>query len=309
MERVKLGRTDLMVSPICFGCWQMGGTYWGPVDEQALIAAVGRAVELGVNFFDTADAYGDGLAETILGKALKTVNRRDLIVATKVLWNWHEKPGSPRTQDLSYDYIIRQCERSLKRLGTDVIDLYQAHSFDVYTPLAETTRAFETLKKQGKIRFFGSSNFSVEQLRSAMAYGAWDTVQPRYNLLHREIEKDLLAFCLANDLGVLVYSPQHRGLLTGKYTGNETFDDFRADQAEFTGEQFKENVERVNRLKPIAAELSKTMPQLALRFVIQHPAVHCAIAGIKTPAQIAEAVGAAGWQLPREMYYRLRKTF
>jgi len=309
MEYVKLGRTDLSVSPICFGCWQMGGSFWGPVNEQDLADAVHRAVDLGVNFFDTADAYGDGLAEEILGRALKDVKRDRVIIATKVYNHWLGDRGSRRVGDLSYDYILWECDQSLKRLGTDYIDLYQAHAFDVFTHLDETTRAFEKLKEAGKIRYYGTSNFTVEQLRAALSFGSYDTVQPKYNLLYREIEGDILPLCMTYDLGVLVYSPLYHGLLTGKYTGTETFDDFRGKNPDFLGEQFKRNVARVNRVKPIAEDLSKTMTQFALRFVLDHPAVHCAIAGIKRADQIEDAVGAVGWQLTRSDYYLARERF
>lgn len=309
MDRIKLGRTDLQVSPICFGCWQMGGNYWGPVDEATLTAAVHRAVELGINFFDTADAYGDGLAEEILARALKSVNRDDVVIATKVYHHWLGERGSRRVGDLSYDYILRECDASLKRLGIDRIDLYQAHTVDVFTPIDETARAFEKLKQMGKIRYFGLSNFSAEQLRAALVCGSFDTLQPKYNMLFRQIEQDVLPLCMTEDIGVLTYSSLYYGLLTGKYTGTETFDDVRSRAADFQGERFKKNVERVDRLKPIAADLGRTVTQLSLRFILDHPGIHCAIVGIKTPAQIEEAAGTAGWKLSREDYYLIRNTF
>jgi len=309
MEYVQLGRTDLHVSTICFGCWQMGGTFWGPVDEETMIAAVHRAIDLGVNFFDTAAAYGNGYAEDLLGRALKSAGRRQAVVATKVYHHWMGQDGSRRMGDLSHDYILWECEQSLRRLGVDCIDLYQAHSFDVFTPLEETVRALETLRKQGKIRYYGTSNFHVEQLRAALHFGAFDTVQPMYSLMTRQIEADLLPLCMTHNLGVLAYSPLHHGLLTGKYTGRETFEDFRAGKPAFQGEQFRQNVERVRRLKPIAEAQSGTLPQLAIRFVLEHAAVHCAIVGIKTPEQIEEAVGAADWRLSQEAYYQTRQTF
>ncbi len=306
-ERVRLGRTSLMVSPICFGCWQMGQTFWGRVPEEDLIAAVRRALELGINFFDTADAYGNGTAERILGRALKGFHRDSFIVATKVYHHWYED-DRPRHPDLSYDYIIWECEQSLRRLGLDYIDLYQAHAFDVLTHPEETARAFEKLKEDGKIRYAGCSNYNAEQLRAALKFGRMDTLQPRYNLLQREAEETLFPLCMAEGIGVLTYSSLAMGLLTGKFTGKETFSDVRANVPLFQGENFRRNVEKVNRLKPIAEEFGVTVTQLVLRTTLSHPAVTSAIVGIKRPEQIEDAAGAIGWALSRQDYYRIREA-
>ncbi len=308
LETIKLGRTDLMVSRICFGCWQMAkNRFWPTVDEQNLHRAVRHALDLGVNFFDTADAYGDGFAEQLLGKLLKGVPRDQYVVATKVYNHWLGEPGSPRVGDLSYDYVVWECEQSLKRLGMDCIDLYQAHFYDHMTHPEETTRAFEKLKKDGKIRFYGTSNFNVEQLRTVNAFGSYDTFQPRYNLMDRKPEDELFPYCLANNIGVLCFSSLYYGLLTGKFKGDEKFEDVRADTPDFQGEKFKQNVAKVNQLRPIAERLGKTIGQLAIRVLLDHPAVHCAIVGIKNAEQIAQATGALGWKLSREDWYEIRK--
>ncbi len=309
MERITLGRSGLEVSPVCFGCWQMGGSMWGQVDEDALARAVHRAVDVGVNFFDNADAYGDGAAESLLGRIIRDIDRDRLVIATKVYHHWLGEPGSKRVPDLSYDYIIEECEASLRRLGLDHIDLYQAHAVDQFTPLAETTRAFEKLKQEGKIRAFGLSNYSGHTLQAALAFGEYATVQPKYNLMSREIESDVLPICQAHDLGVLCYGPLNKGLLTGKFDGTETFDDLRARKPDFQGEQFRTNVEAVEQMRPIAEKLGKTLTQLALRFVMDHPAVHCAIVGTKNASQIEDAAGAMGWSLGREDYYDIRRLF
>ncbi len=308
-ELVKLGRTELQVSRVCFGCWQMGGTYWGVPNEENLIGAVRRAFDVGVNFFDTADAYGDGFAEELLGRALKGISRDKFVLATKVYHHWLGERGSKRVGDLSYEYIIWECEQSLKRLGLDYIDLYQAHSYDNLTPLEETVRAFDKLKKDGKIRYYGCSNFSVEQLRAACIVGDFDTIQPRYNLLDRKIESDILPFCLSHNIGVLVYSPLNLGLLTGKFTGDEAFEDLRGKHPDFQGERFKENVEKVNQLRTIADRHNKTITQVSLRALLEHPAVHCTIVGIKKAEQIEEAAGAMSFRLSREDYYDIRAIF
>jgi len=306
-EMIKLGRTDLNVSRVCFGCWQMAANkFWPTVDEEKMEAAVHEALDLGINFFDTADAYGDGHAEMLLGRMLKGVPRDRYVLADKLYHHWLGEPGSKRVGDLSYDYILWECEQSLKRLGTDVIDLYQAHTVDVLTHPEETARAFEKLKKDGKIRFYGTSNYNAEQMRAANTFGSFDTVQPRYNLLDRAFEQELAFYCMAHNIGVLTFSSLECGLLTGKFTGKERFDDVRAMMKSFQGEQFKQNVQRVNRLGAIAEPLGKSITQLAIRGVLEHPAVHCTIVGIKNPEQIREAAGALGWSLTREQYYDVR---
>jgi len=306
-EMIVLGRTDLKVSRICFGCWQMArNRFWPTVDENAMKAAVRRALEIGVNFFDTADAYGDGFAEELLGRFLKGVPRDRFVLSDKVYHHWLGPPGSPRVGDLSFDYVVWECEQSLRRLGLEHIDLYLAHTFDVMTHPEETTRAFEKLKKDGKIRFYGASNFNVEQLRAFRAFGSYDALQPRYNLLDREAENDLFPYCMANRIGVMTYSSLQYGLLTGKFKGDETFDDVRAATPAFQGEAFRKNVEKVDQLRPIAQRLGKTVTQLALRAILEHPAVGCAIVGIKSPGHIEEAAGAMDWRLSRENYYAIR---
>ncbi len=309
MERVTLGRTGLSVSPICFGCWQMGPGYWGDVDRDARIAAARRAVELGINFFDTADAYGAGASEELLAKALEPFPRDQLVIATKVCFRWPGLRGPKGAKDLSYDYIVWECEQSLRRLRTDYIDLYQAHDFEVFTHPEETARAFDKLKRDGKIRHYGLSNYNAEQMRTMRRFGDFETLQPEYNLLTRDIENEILPYCIAENMGVLCYSPLAQGLLTGKFTGTETFADNRSRRPVFQGEVFKANVEKVNQLRPIAERLGRSVTQVSLRFVLDHPAVHCAIVGIKNPIQVEEATGAVGWSLSREDYYEVRKPF
>jgi aryl-alcohol dehydrogenase-like predicted oxidoreductase len=303
-ERVKLGRTDLSVSPLCFGCWQMGQTYWGEVPEEDLISAVNRALDLGVNFFDTADAYGNGTSERILGKALEGHDRESFVVATKVYHHWHD--DGPRHPDLTRDYILWECRQSLERLGLDYIDLYQAHAFDVLTHPEETARAFSELKEEGLVRNVGCSNYTLEELRAALRFGRMDTLQPRYNLLQREAEETLFPLCLAEEIGVLTYSSLAMGLLTGKFTGEEVFEDVRAENPIFQGETFKENAARVGKISEMATELGISTTQLVLRATVMHPAVTCAIVGVKRPEHIEDAVGMADVSLSRRQYYRVR---
>ena len=303
-ERVRLGRTDLMVTPICFGCWQMGQTFWGRVPEDDLVASVAKAMEIGINFYDTADAYGNGTAEEILGRGLKGFDRDSFIVATKVYHHWHD--DAPRHPDLSHDYIKEECNQSLKRLGLDYLDLYQAHAFDVLTHPRETLEAFQELRDEGLIRYFGCSNFNAERLRTALRFGRMDSIQPRYNLLQREAEEELFPLCLAEEVGVLTYSSLAMGLLTGKFTGEETFDDVRSQNPIFQGEAFRKNAERVSKLGAMADELDVSVTQLVLRTTVMHPAVTSAIVGIKRPEHIEDAAGIQDLSLSRQEYYRVR---
>ncbi|MCD6231378.1 aldo/keto reductase [Candidatus Aerophobetes bacterium] len=304
-ERVQLGKSGLKVSPICFGCWQMGQTYWGKQPEDVLIRAVHTAFEYNVNFFDTADAYGDGIAEKILGKAIKELPRDKIIIATKVFHHFY--PDGHRHPDLSKKYILYECEKSLERLGIDYIDLYQAHSYEIYTPMEEIAEAFEKLKREGKIRAYGVSNFTLEQLRLARKYGSFSTLQPYYNLLEPGIEKDLLPYCYGEKLGVLVYSPLLRGILTGKFTGKEVFSDLRANDLRFKGKRFQELVRKVEKLKPVAKDKGMSVTQLTLLTTLSHPAIHSAIVGIKNSAQIKEAAEVMRYKdLTLPEYYQVR---
>lgn len=306
-ERVRFGRTELEVGPVCFGCWQASPGFWGEVPEENLIEAIRRAVEVGVNFFDTADAYGEGRSEDILGRALRETPRDSVVIATKVYHRWYpDEPKRPRHPDVSRDYILAACDASLRRLRTDYIDLYQLHAFDPLTPPDEYFDALERLKKAGKIRYAGCSNYTAEQLRAALKFGRFDGLQPRYNLMSRGIENDLLPLCQAEEIGVLVYSSLELGLLTGKFTGEEKFTDLRAKRARFQGEEFKRNAEKVNKLRPFAEKYGVSVTQLVIQTTVTHPAITCAIVGIKNAAQIEEAAGAAGFKIERSDYFRIR---
>jgi aryl-alcohol dehydrogenase-like predicted oxidoreductase len=305
--RVRLGRTELLVSPVCFGTWQLSSRFWGKLDEEPIVAAVRRAFELGVNFYDTADAYGDGRAEEVLGGAVQELPRDQIVVATKVFWRPSDRPDGARYPDLSADYIAAACDASLRRLKLDYIDLYQCHSFDPLTPVDQTIAAMERLKQAGKIRAYGTSNWTVEQMRHAQQVGGnFHSCQPPYSLLRRDIENDLLPFCAANDVGVLVYSPLQLGLLTGKYKGDETFSDTRGTRPDFQGERFRTICDRVGQLKPIAAKYGLSTVQLVLTVTLMHPGINCAIAGIKGPEHIEDASGAMGKSIEREDWYAVR---
>ena len=301
MQYTQLGKTDLLVSRICFGCWQLSPAFWGEVPIEPWHNAIKAALDVGVNFIDTADAYGNGYAEESLGSFLKQENLRDrFIIATKFYWNFEKADRHP---DTSYDYIIRECHASLKRLQTDHIDLYQIHAWDPLTRPDQVATALNDLRRQGKIRWIGVSNLNVEQISLYLRHMDVECLQPPYSLLARDIETRELPFCLEKRIGVIAYSPLYRGLLTGKYTPETTFDDSRANNPLFRGEAFATMLQGLAELKPIAAKHSLTLTQLALRWILTHPALSCAIVGIKKPDHITAAAAAAESLLPREDWY------
>jgi len=305
-ERVVFGRTGLEVSPICFGTWQLSPRFWGEQPRAEVKAAMQTAFDSGINFFDTADAYGDGYAETVLGEFLTAVPRDDVVVTTKV-FN-HFNPDASRYPDLSPDHVVERCEASLKRLGIDTIDIYLLHLVDQLTPFADVAETMERLRSQGKIRHYGVSNHNAEEFRAVRKLGDYVVAQPPYSLLDPGIEKDLLPYCQAENIGVMVYSPMHKGLLTGKYTGEETFNDFRANHPDFQGERFCQAAQAVQSLCPLAESYGLTIYQLILAATLMHPAIQVAVVGIKTAEQIREAVGTVGKVLDRPDYFAVRKA-
>ncbi len=306
MERVVLGQSELSVSPVAFGTWQLSPRFWGEQSKSDAIAAMKTAFDRGINFFDTAEAYGDGHAETVLGEAIQELPRDELVIATKV-FN-HFNPDGSRYPDLSPEHIAERCELSLKRLGIETIDLYFLHLFDPLTPFADIAGALEKLKEQGKVRNFALSNHSVEQCRAQRQFAPYTVVQPSFSLVNPAGEADLLPYCQSENIGVMIYSPMHKGLLTGKYTGEETFTDFRQNDPDFKGERFKELCAKVQSLKPIADRYGLTIYQLVLAATLMHPSIQVAICGIKTPSQIEEATGVFGKRLSREDYFAVRNT-
>ena len=267
---------------------------------------MGTAYDAWINFFDTADAYGDGYAETVLGEFLADKPRDSVVICTKV-FN-HFNPDGSRYPDLTPEHIRQRCDLELKRMGLETIDLYLIHSFDPLTALADIAETLDGLKKQGKIRSYGVSNHTVEQLRAQRRFGAYDAVQPCYSLVQTKIESDLIPYCQAENVGVMVYSPLHKGLLTGKYKGDETFTDFRRFLPDFQDERFKTIAEAVQSLNPLAKKYDLTIYQLVLTATLMHPGIDVAIVGIKNLKQISEAIGAIGKTISREDCFAVRKT-
>jgi aryl-alcohol dehydrogenase-like predicted oxidoreductase len=277
------------------GQGEMNG--WGPQDDRESVAAIGAALDAGVNWYDTAPAYGMGHAEEVMGRALGA-RRKDVYLATKFGLVWDD---SGHVKNFAgYDSVIRECDASLKRLGTDYIDLYQMHWPDTQgTPVEESIRAVDDLIEAGKVRWAGVSNFDVPLLERAMSVRHVDSLQPKYNLFDRFIESDILPYCREHGIGVVAYSPLASGLLGGRYTAETTFDagDWRASNPDFSGEGLRRNVERVERLKSIAARYGKTVAQLAIAWVLSTPGITSAIVGVRRPDHLTTAIPAAEWHL------------
>ncbi len=303
MEYRQLGKTDLVVSRICFGCWQLSPKFWGEVAIEPWHEALKAALDCGVNFVDTADAYGDGYAESSLGEYLAAQKLRErFIIATKFYWNFE---GKQRHPDTRYEYILRECEASLARLKTDYIDLYQIHAFDPLTVPEEVGAAFGRLKKEGKVRWFGVSNLNVEQMRMYGRHFEVSSLQPPYSLLSRTIESSELPYCRAERIGVIPYSPLYRGLLTGKYARDHVFTDSRSSARYFTGTPFQAIMDGLDELRPIAADLGLDLAQLAIRWIATHPAITAPIVGIKTPDHITGIAKAVEAPLPVDLWHRV----
>lgn len=315
MEYRKLGNTDLNLSVIGFGCWAMGGG-WGQTDDRESIAAVRRALDLGVNFFDTADIYGFGHSEEMLSEALGSL-RKDVIIATKGGLAWDEHGCMFRSS--SKHHITKAVEASLRRLKTDYIDLYQIHWPDFHTPFETTMRVLDNLIKSGKVRYVGVSNFTVRQMKECMKIRPIHSLQPPYNMLMRDAERGLLSFCKKNGIGVVAYGPLAYGLLTGKFTKDTEFPktDWRSgglfpDPGDwqrhidlFHGKQFRRNLKIVEKIKKIADKHGKTVGQLAIAWVLSNSSVTSAIVGAKRPSQIEGNIGGACWQISKEELLRI----
>jgi aryl-alcohol dehydrogenase-like predicted oxidoreductase len=298
MEYRRLGTSDLRVSVIALGTLAMGGRAYGPVNDGDSIATVRRAIELGVNFIDTSDNYGLGHAEEIVGTAIKG-RRNDVVLATKGGTPWDEQGRI--ALDCSPEAITRSVEDSLRRLGTDWIDLYQIHSPDPETPYEDTVRALERLVQAGKTRHVGLSNFWMGEMEEWLSFGGIASNQMPYNFLHRDIEQAALPFCREHGIGVIAYTPLLMGLFAGRITSRAEFGqgDHRAFYPQFQGEPLAQCLGLVECLRPLAEERGMTIAQLALSWVVSRPGVTCAIPGAKRPEQVEENA-AAGEQLLTE---------
>jgi aryl-alcohol dehydrogenase-like predicted oxidoreductase len=295
VKTVNLGATGMAVYPIAFGTWQLGGE-WGKFDEDDGIAAIRRARDLGVNLFDTAQGYGFGASERLLGRALRDDldhRRGEVVIATK---GGLRMTDDGLVRDSSPAWLRNGVEDSLRALGVDYIDVYQVHWPDPKVPFAETAAALQGLVDDGKIRHVGVSNFDAAQMAEFAQTRPVETVQPPYHLFRRDIEAELLPYAREHDIGVLVYGPLAHGLLTGNMDTGFAFadDDWRSDSPVFHGDAFRRNLDVVERLNRFATEdLGCSVAQLAVAWTLANPAVNVAIVGARHPNHIEDSLAAA----------------
>lgn len=315
MKKRQIGNSDLKLSVVTFGAWAAGGWMWGGTDQKEAVQAIRDSIELGVTSIDTAPAYGQGLSEEIVREALKDIPRENVQILTKFGVRWDTKKGTfafhSRDNDgneidihryAAKEEVIKECEDSLRRLGTDYIDLYQQHWPDPTTPIDETMEAIVRLKEQGKIREAGVSNYNAAQMAEAESVVTIVSNQVPYSMVKRDIEEELVPYCRKQKKGILAYSPLQRGLLTGKIKAGQEFaeGDTRAGLPLFQNG----NITRVNRflsdIKPIADDHGATLAQLVIQWTLQQPGITIALVGARNPKQAAENASAADLSLSSE---------
>lgn len=313
MRYRNIGKSGIKVSEIGLGSWL---TYGTTIDKNDSIRIIHEAVELGINFFDTANFYGYGEAEKILGKALQETPRHSLVIASKVYFPMSEEINH---RGLSRKHIIEQCDETLKRLNLEYLDLYQCHRFDQNVPIEETARAMDDLIKQGKVLYWGVSKWNVVQMMNLKRICDMHLLhrfisnQPRYNLLDREIEKSILPYCEKEGIGQLVYSPLAQGTLTGKYKYNQPAPEKSRAKNTVTSQWMnkfltKENLQIVERLLPIALEEGLTLSQLSLAWILRERNISSCIVGATNIEQLKENVNASGKQLSNEALLKIQKV-
>jgi aryl-alcohol dehydrogenase-like predicted oxidoreductase len=323
----RLGKSDVEITPVIFGAWAVGGWMWGGAEEAESVAAIRASIDHGVTTIDTAAIYGQGYGEEVVGKAIK--GRRERVqIATKCGMRWDTVAGGDGGSDpwstedrLGKPVVIRrnsrpesvayELEQSLKRLGTDYIDLYQVHWPDTSTPVEETMAALLKLKDQGKIRAIGVSNYDVAWLKRAAAVAPLASLQPPYSLIQRKIEPGILPFCREHNIGVIVYSPLERGLLTGKVGPDRTFPagDHRASHKFFTVENRRLVADALEKIRPIADGHGASLSQVVINWTIQEPGITAALVGARNAEQAAQNAGALDFKLTAEEIARIREVF
>jgi aryl-alcohol dehydrogenase-like predicted oxidoreductase len=304
MEYRRFGDTGRDVSAIGFGCWEIGGTY-GPIDESAFRRAVGQAIDSGITCFDTAEAYGMGVSEEALARALGN-RRRDVALVTKFGVGYDEMPNR---RDSSRGRVLSSIEKSLKRLGTDHVDVYLVHWPDRATPLDETMSALDEIVRQGKARHIGVSNFRLEEIEAAMRLRPVDVVQYGWNLFDRRMQAEIFPYCRAHKIGVMAYGSLAYGMLAGTFAPGIRFEDsdwrskggmlgsINLFRTLFGPENFRRNLAAVEDLRRLAEKYGRTLPQFALRWALCNPAISTALVGFRTPAEVTENLGALGWAI------------
>jgi len=304
MDYRRFGKTDLEVSAIGFGCWEIGGTY-GRIDETQFGRAVQQAIDNGITCFDTAEAYGMGVSEKALAQALGS-RRRDVVIVTKFGVGYEEIPDR---RDSSRARVIASIEKSLQRLRTDHVDVYLVHWPDPLTPLDETMRALDDIVRQGKARYIGVSNFRLAQIEACMRLRRIDVVQYGWNMFDRRMQGEIFPYCAANHIGVMAYGSLAYGVLSGTFHDGMHFEesDWRSKggmlgnlnlfRTLFGPEHFPRNLAAVEDLKRLAAKYDKTLPQFALRWTLSNPVISTALVGFREPGEVSENLGALGWTI------------
>ena len=315
MEYRKLGKSELEVSAITFGAWAAGGWMWGGTKRSESVKAIQAAYDLGVTSIDTAPVYGQGTSEEIVGEAIKNIPRDKVQILTKFGLRWDTKQGefyfsSTDNQGKAIDIhrhagresIIKECEDSLGRLGTDYIDLYQIHWPDPTTPVQETMEAVSQLIREGKVRYAGVCNYNASQMEEAAKYIDLVSDQVPYSMVKREIEKELIPLLIRQEQSVIAYSPMERGLLTGKMNPGQKFaeGDHRASVPFFSDENIRRTNAFLEKIKPLADEKKATLGQLVLRWTIDQPGVTIALAGARNAAQATQNAKAAEIRLSKD---------
>ncbi|MFP3909392.1 MAG: aldo/keto reductase [Archaeoglobaceae archaeon] len=306
MEYTKISGIDVRPTRIGLGTWAIGGWMWGGTDEQKSIDTVHHALDKGINFIDTAPAYGFGLSEELVGKAVEQYgNREDLVIATKVGIEWNENEEVFR--NASRERIFKEVEDSLERLRTDYIDVYQIHWPDPLVPIGETAEAMRQLYDEGKIKAIGVSNFSTRQMDDFRKVAPVHTCQPPYNLFEREIEDDVLPYCQENNIILLTYGALCRGLLTGKMKPDTRFtgDDLRKVDPKFQSPRYEQYLEAVEKLDEFARKYNKRVLHLAVRWILDRIGDGIALWGARKPPQVDPVDEVMGWELEQDAMKQL----
>jgi aryl-alcohol dehydrogenase-like predicted oxidoreductase len=304
MEFRQFGQTGIQISAIGFGCWEIGGGY-GSIEETEFIKAINRALDVGINSFDTAEAYGFGASEKSLAKALGS-RRKEAVITTKFGVGY---PDATNYRDSSRKRVMESIEKSLKALETDYVDVYLIHWPDRSIPFEEPMRALDDLVKQGKARAVGLSNFKLSEIETCMKTRRVDVVQYCWNMFDRRMQKEIFPYCRQNNIGVMAYGSLAYGMLTGTFNEEMTFDkgDWRAKRGQllninlfqhlFGPDHFLKNLRAVEELKAMAKRYGKSLPQFALRWTLSNPIVSTALVGCRNPKEVDDNVGAIGWSI------------
>tara|TARA_B100000401_G_scaffold306454_1_gene210882 strand:+ start:2181 stop:3167 length:987 start_codon:yes stop_codon:yes gene_type:complete len=313
LEQRQIGNTDLVVSALGFGTWEMGSTY-GEIDVKEASHAVNSAIDHGITLFDTAEVYGPYISEEILAKALGP-KRKDIVLVTKVGFQY-SKEGKNTGRNSKYDHIIEHANGCLSRLNTDFLDLLLIHWPDHDTPFEESIGALEQLKKDGKIRHYGVSNFTPAMMEECEKHGHIAANQVGYHMFDRRMESEVLPYCKENNIGFMAYGTLGFGLLSGAFTKETSFieSDWRSSGFAFRlplfqPEEFEKEINVTERLKLIAKKYNKSLPQMAIAWTLGHPAVSVGLVGVRNEKELKENVAAVDWQINSEIRSEIDQVF